>query len=118
QAAGAIVESVEISAIKDDTYYATVRIRAGNKSSEIDARPSDALALAVLLGTPVYVSAEVMEQWGIAVPEGQVPTGKGMADTLAHLEIQKEVWTEHRAKQREGQTEAQHKQSQVEEMEK
>jgi RNA polymerase sigma factor (sigma-70 family) len=118
QAAGATIESVEVSAIKDDTYYATVHIRTGDRASEVDARPSDALALAVLLGTPIYVSAEVMEQWGIAVPEGRVPTGQGIAAVLAHLETQQQVWTSHRAKQREGQTEAQHKQSQTEEMEK
>src|SRR5262249_15526093 len=45
QAAGVTIESVEISAIKDDTYYATVHVSAGNKKSEIDARPSDAIGL-------------------------------------------------------------------------
>jgi bifunctional nuclease len=40
-------------------------------SKEIDARPSDAIALAVITSCPIYVSEEVLEKCGIVLPEGK-----------------------------------------------
>jgi bifunctional DNase/RNase len=51
---------VRIEALKDEIFYATIKIRSGNETQEIDARPSDALALAVLAKCPIYVAEEVL----------------------------------------------------------
>ena len=44
------------------TFYATVTVEGGGEPQEIDARPSDALNLAVRTGAPVYVAAEVIDR--------------------------------------------------------
>jgi bifunctional DNase/RNase len=59
---------IEITALKDDTYYGNIVARADEKVVDIDARPSDAIALAVRAHVPVLVSLDVMEAAGI-VPE-------------------------------------------------
>jgi RNA polymerase sigma factor (sigma-70 family) len=64
-ASGSKLEEVCIESLKDDTYYAIAKIRHGNKLHEVEARPSDALALAVYTNSNVYVANEVMEQGGI-----------------------------------------------------
>ncbi len=65
------IEEVRIEALKDEIFYATVKIRNGNTTFELDARPSDALTLAVYLDAPIYIAEEVMKQVGMPLPEGQ-----------------------------------------------
>jgi RNA polymerase sigma factor (sigma-70 family) len=65
------VVEVRIESLKDDIFYAVVKIRSGEVEQEIDARPSDALALAVQLDSPIYITEEVMEKAGLAIPEGK-----------------------------------------------
>jgi uncharacterized protein len=63
QALGAEFESVVISHIKQNTYFANIRIRKENgEIVEVDSRPSDAIAIAVTLSPhlPIYVSEEVL----------------------------------------------------------
>jgi len=60
--AGITVSRVEICGLKDHTYYAIVYLNDGGKEIIIDARPSDALALALRLGAPILVADEVIEQ--------------------------------------------------------
>jgi len=56
------VEEVRIEVLKDMVFYGTVKVRMGKKIKEVDARPSDVLALAVRTGSPIYVAEEVMQQ--------------------------------------------------------
>ena len=69
EAAGARVERVCISRFGDNTFSAAVAVASDGDWQEVDARPSDALNLAVRLGAPIYVDAEVMDQW--AAPSGE-----------------------------------------------
>jgi RNA polymerase sigma factor (sigma-70 family) len=92
EAANSEVEQVLISALKDETFYATVRVRSGDQVREVDARPSDALALAVQQEIPVYVSADVMEQAGRIIPAGRSPTGKGIESIQEHWRMQQTCW--------------------------
>lgn len=59
---GVSIESVIISELKENTYYAIIRIQKDLETLEIDARPSDAIALAVRLGTNIFVNETVMDQ--------------------------------------------------------
>ena len=68
---GAVLEEIRIETLKDDIFYATARIRTDNTLHEIDARPSDAIALAVVTSTPIFVSEEVFDRAGVALPEGK-----------------------------------------------
>jgi len=71
KAAGATLEEVRIETLKDEIFYATAKIRSGDTVNEIDARPSDAIALAVVTGNPVFVAEEILEKCGVALPEGK-----------------------------------------------
>ncbi len=61
---GAEFDSVVINDIRDHTYYARLRLRYEGELIEIDARPSDAIAVAVTCEPhlPIYVSEEVLEE--------------------------------------------------------
>lgn len=71
KATGMELEEVRIETLKDDVFYAVTKIRNGNVSHELDARPSDAIALAVLMDKPIYVAEEVLERCGVVLPEGK-----------------------------------------------
>jgi RNA polymerase sigma factor (sigma-70 family) len=92
EASGATLEAVEISALKDEVFYATVKVNAGGTIQEVDARPSDALALAIRMGTPLYASAEVLEQAGIPIATGQKASGTGMRDIMQYLNEQTQAY--------------------------
>lgn len=57
---GAEVRDVMISDLKDQTYFAKLRLRKDGELIEIDCRPSDAVAIAVSAKVPLYVSEDVL----------------------------------------------------------
>jgi bifunctional DNase/RNase len=61
-ALGVTVVRVIISDLKASTYYAYLELRRGDDVILVDARPSDALALAARTRAPIYVRASVLEQ--------------------------------------------------------
>lgn len=85
QATGGQLERVEISALRDEVFYATVVVRQGEQHQSFDARPSDALMLAVQTDAPLYVDETVMQTIGVTVPENQT-AGRGLASYSTLLE--------------------------------
>lgn len=79
EAAGASVERVAVNSLRDRTFYATVTLRTAAGTSELDARPSDALNLALRVEAPIFVEREVMEQ-------GIVPDADERLTGLTELE--------------------------------
>ena len=61
------VSSVIVHSIRDEVFFASIFLEHGEKHLEIDARPSDAIALAVRTEAPVYVAESVFEQAGLRV---------------------------------------------------
>jgi uncharacterized protein len=55
------LDRVVITEIKDDTFYAALWLRQGTEPVMIDARPSDAIALALRSDCPIYVAEQVMQ---------------------------------------------------------
>ena len=55
------LERVVITELKDDTFLAVLWLRQGDEPLTIDARPSDAIALALRSDCPIYVSENVMQ---------------------------------------------------------
>jgi uncharacterized protein len=53
---------IEITDIKDNTYYAMIHLEADGKTILVDSRPSDALAIAIRLGAPILVHEAVIEK--------------------------------------------------------
>ena len=58
---GATVLEIIIDELRDNTFYAKIILEVSGFSQELDARPSDAIALAVRTQSPIYVSDTVME---------------------------------------------------------
>jgi RNA polymerase sigma factor (sigma-70 family) len=56
------VEKVAVTSLRDDIYYATIWAKTRNRVREVDARPSDAINLALRVKAPIFVTPELMEQ--------------------------------------------------------
>jgi hypothetical protein len=56
------LDRVVISELKDDTFFATLWLQQGDEPLVLDARPSDALALALRADCPIYVTEDVMQR--------------------------------------------------------
>ncbi len=69
EASGAAVERVAVASLRDKTFYAVLTLSAGGRTSEIDARPSDALNLATRVGAPIYVDPKIMDASGMCADE-------------------------------------------------
>lgn len=84
---GAQIIRVEVVALRDETFYGNVVLELGGELVDVDARPSDAMNLAVRCHAPIYVSRQVMETAGIIpgeddvsiddAPEGTAPLEEG-----------------------------------------
>jgi len=61
------LEKVVIHSIQDGTFYAVLCARQGEVKKEIDARPSDAIAIALRLNSPIWVMEEVVADASIPV---------------------------------------------------
>tara|TARA_B100000586_G_C20005921_1_gene382518 strand:- start:289 stop:843 length:555 start_codon:yes stop_codon:yes gene_type:complete len=95
---GAVITHIMVSDLKDDTFFAKIGLVIEDKTLEIDARPSDAIALAVRAEVPIYAEDSVLETAGIQLdaetgkpilPEDQAEnlekTGKVRDDELQKL---------------------------------
>ncbi len=65
---GAKIDSVCIEALKGTTFYGLIKLRKDSDFVEVDSRPSDAIALALCTGAPIYISEEVMNNVGVDIP--------------------------------------------------
>ncbi len=83
------VLKVEVCDLKDNTYYALIHFRHGEKEMAIDARPSDALALSLRVKAPIFVSEEVIKNSSRidlkAEPEDKSEKGKKWLEILENL---------------------------------
>ena len=70
------VVRVEVVAIRGDVFYGNIVVHTeDNKEINVDARPSDALALAVRTSVPIFISKEVMDNAGVE-PEDDIIDGQ------------------------------------------
>lgn len=59
---GGSVERIEISALQESTFFAEIHVKKGDDALIIDARPSDAIALALRTESPIRVARSVLEK--------------------------------------------------------
>ncbi|MBI3399228.1 MAG: bifunctional nuclease family protein [Deltaproteobacteria bacterium] len=59
---GVTVSKVEITDLEDNVYYAVIYLIVGNTCHTIDARPSDAIAVALRANSPIFVEKKVLEK--------------------------------------------------------
>ncbi len=68
------LNEVCINELRDGTFYAKLTIEGLSETQEIDSRPSDAIALAVRYGAPIFVGEEVLNEAGVvSEDEDDVP---------------------------------------------
>jgi uncharacterized protein len=82
------LESVKIESLQNNTYYAKVSLGCNGQIQKVDARPSDAIALGLLMNSPIYVSEAVMQAAAIKVPSDveNAPTGRGLTEFMSYRE--------------------------------
>ena len=86
-AAGARVADVRITTLTEATIYAVVRVEGPNGLQEVDARPSDALNLALVTASPIFIDPTVLSELEDARPRWKTfPTGANdlVDETLSH----------------------------------
>ncbi len=67
----ASIEQIVINDLKDGTFFAKIHLNRNSASITIDARPSDAIALAVRVKAPIFAAEEVLEKAAILTEEGE-----------------------------------------------
>jgi hypothetical protein len=68
------LNEVCISELRDGTFYAKLSVEGVSETQEIDSRPSDAIALAVRFGAPIYVEEQVLQEAGIVSEDEEEET--------------------------------------------
>jgi len=84
-----VVSKVEVCDLKDNTFYARIYFESENKSFDMDARPSDAIAIALRFGAPIYVDDKIFEKSQMVEGDYEVlnksEDGKKWAEYLENL---------------------------------
>ncbi|MGE5057865.1 MAG: bifunctional nuclease family protein [Betaproteobacteria bacterium] len=87
---GCSVECVEITELKENTYYAAVNLRVAGREMMIDSRPSDAIALALRTKSPIYVAKAVLEASSM-LQQNEEGNERGVENVS---NVSKEKWAE------------------------
>jgi bifunctional DNase/RNase len=74
---GGRVRRILVTTLRDDVFFATIIIEAAGRQVEVDARPSDAIALAVRTKVPIFVDESVMESAGVLFGEDEEESEPG-----------------------------------------
>jgi bifunctional DNase/RNase len=68
---GAQLRRVQITRVEKSTYYAELHVQRGTELVQIDARPSDSIAVALRLSAPIYAAESLLVDAGEEVEEGE-----------------------------------------------
>jgi bifunctional DNase/RNase len=87
---GCAVDSIEITDLKENTYFALVYLNISGRQVVIDSRPSDAIALALRTKSPIFVAKAVLEASSILQQneEGKEPPVENVSN------VSQEKWAE------------------------
>ncbi|HUC99112.1 MAG TPA: bifunctional nuclease family protein [Candidatus Polarisedimenticolaceae bacterium] len=87
---GCAVDSVEITDLKENTYFALVYLNISGRQVVIDSRPSDAIAIALRTKSPIFVAKAVLEASSILQQneEGKEPPVENVSN------VSQEKWAE------------------------
>jgi len=59
---GGSLEHIEITTLREHTFYAQLHIRQNGRVVQVDSRPSDAIALGIASSVPIYVAQSVLDE--------------------------------------------------------
>lgn len=85
---GITVNKIEVNDLKDNVYYASIHMTSGEDRLVIDARPSDAIALALRMSSPIFVDTRVLEKSkniDMRKETGKKSSSKDILDKLEEL---------------------------------
>lgn len=77
---GGSIDHILVNDLSNDTFFAKIVLKVDGRSVDIDARPSDAIALAVRAQVPIYADESVLEKAGVRLDE-ESGTIEGVSDT-------------------------------------
>jgi len=66
---GGSIEHILVDDLYNNVYYAKLEVRQGERRSQIDCRPSDAIAVATRFSVPIYVADHVLEEGQVQITE-------------------------------------------------
>ncbi len=83
------VSKVEVNDLKDNTFYARIYFTSEEKKFDMDARPSDAIAIAIRFNAPIYVDDKIIDKFKVEDGEYEIQDkteeGKKWAEYLDKL---------------------------------
>ena len=79
------VDRIVISDLADETYHARLLLVGTDSRHEIDSRPSDAIALAVRIGAPIYATSDVLDRAATSPDEDDDEEGGEGSSTVGDL---------------------------------
>jgi len=82
------VTRIVINDLRDSTFFAQIRVLTGGKTLEVDARPSDAIALALRTEAPIFVAQAVLDQAQTISPESVEEEGERSKKWLERLDTE------------------------------
>ena len=85
------VDHVLINALEEDVFFAEISLSSGEQTIEVDSRPSDAIALALRVGAPLYVKESVIQEAGLDVEDELDPSLEDLETGLERIGDVEEV---------------------------
>ena len=70
---GARVERIVVTELRESTFYAEIHLTVNGRTHEVSSRPSDAIALAVRAGTPIFAAESVLDEAAYPAAEESEP---------------------------------------------
>lgn len=96
-----LLERVEITDLKEGTFYSRLLLRQGGKKMIVDSRPSDALGLAVRVKCPIYIAEPIISEAGVSVklvseeePKENIPSPRELEISRLKSELDKALEAE------------------------
>lgn len=87
---GHTVERIAVTDLRDGTYYATVSLTDDGETTDIDARPSDAIALALRAKAPIYVAEEVLEKAAVLSDQAEEDDLEKFKKLVSNIQLEDE----------------------------
>ena len=89
---GGELRRVQVTALRDDTYFAELILLRNGAAVQVDARPSDCIALALRCSAPIYTTDELLDRGGAQrpppAPEGETDAAETLRRYLEKLDPQ------------------------------
>ncbi len=84
---GSRVTRIEVTELREQTFYAVVHLQHNGETCQVDARPSDSIALALKTGAPIFVNKELFDSTAKGSPEmPSMPTDReSLRDRLKNI---------------------------------